>query len=104
VPRQPWHGDRREEPARRLHAGRRDEQHARDQSEHLRASSYDPIKDFAPIVLAGYTTNVLVVRSDYPAKTLQELIDMAKANPGKLNYGSPAWAARRISPRKCSNR
>ena len=55
-------------------------------------------------MLAGYTTNVLVVRSDYPAKTLQELIDMAKANPGKLNYGSPAWAARRISPRKCSNR
>jgi tripartite-type tricarboxylate transporter receptor subunit TctC len=49
---------------------------------------FDPIKDFAPVALAGYTTNILVVRNDFPAKTLKELIDYAKANPGKLNYGS----------------
>ena len=49
---------------------------------------FDPIKDFAPIVLAGFTTNILIVRSDFRAKTLRELIDYAKANPGKLNYGS----------------
>ena len=53
--------------------------------EHL---PFDPIKSFAPIALAGFTTNVLVVRSDSPVKTLKELIDYAKANPGKLNYGS----------------
>ena len=49
---------------------------------------FDPIKDFAPVALAGFTTNILIVRSDFRAKTLQELIDYAKANPGKLNYGS----------------
>lgn len=53
--------------------------------EHL---PFDPIKDFAPIAFAGFTTNILVVRNDFPAKTLKELIDYAKANPGKLNYGS----------------
>ena len=53
--------------------------------EHL---PFDPIKDFAPIALAGFTTNILVVRNDSPVKTLKELIDYAKANPGKLNYGS----------------
>jgi tripartite-type tricarboxylate transporter receptor subunit TctC len=49
---------------------------------------FDPIKDFAPVVLAGYTTNVLIVRADAPWKTVKELIDHARANPGKLNYGS----------------
>ena len=53
--------------------------------EHL---PFDPIKDFAPIALAGFTTNILIVRSDSPWTTLKELIAYAKANPGKLNYGS----------------
>ena len=49
---------------------------------------YDPVKDFAPIsqVVAGPT--LLVVRNDLPVKSVQELIDYAKANPGKLSYGS----------------
>jgi tripartite-type tricarboxylate transporter receptor subunit TctC len=49
---------------------------------------YDPVKDFAPIsqVVAGPT--LLVVRNDLPVKSVPELIDYAKANPGKLSYGS----------------
>ncbi len=49
---------------------------------------YDPVKGFVPIsqVVAGPT--LLVVRNDLPVKTVKELIDHAKANPGKLAYGS----------------
>jgi len=49
---------------------------------------YDPLKDFEPIsqVVAGPT--LLVVRNDLPVKSVKELIDYAKANPGKLAYGS----------------
>jgi tripartite-type tricarboxylate transporter receptor subunit TctC len=49
---------------------------------------YDPVKDFEPIsqVVAGPT--LLVVRNDLPVKTVKELLDYAKANPGKLAYGS----------------
>lgn len=49
---------------------------------------YDPLKDFAPIsqVVSGPT--LLCVRNDLPVKSVQELIDYAKANPGKLSYGS----------------
>ena len=50
---------------------------------------YDPIKDFAPIGLAGGTSNILIVNAALPIKTLKELIDAAKANPGKLCYASP---------------
>jgi tripartite-type tricarboxylate transporter receptor subunit TctC len=49
---------------------------------------YDPVKDFEPIsqVVAGPT--LLVVRNDLPVKSVKELVDYAKANPGKLSYGS----------------
>lgn len=50
--------------------------------------SYDPVKDFAPITLIASGPSVLVVRSDFPAKTLGELIAFAKAKPGKVSYGS----------------
>ena len=50
--------------------------------------TYDPIRDFAPISLASATPNVLVVHPSVPAKTMAEFIAYAKANPGKLDYGS----------------
>lgn len=50
--------------------------------------SFDPIKDFAPITRVTTTPNVLVVHPDVPARTLQELIALARKEPGKLNYGS----------------
>jgi tripartite-type tricarboxylate transporter receptor subunit TctC len=50
---------------------------------------YDPLKAFAPIALLGTTSDILVVNPRFPAKTLQEFIAYAKANPGKLNFASP---------------
>src|SRR6195256_949719 len=49
---------------------------------------YDPRKDFAPIGLIGNAPNSLVVHPSFPAKTIAELIAYAKANPGKVNFGS----------------
>jgi tripartite-type tricarboxylate transporter receptor subunit TctC len=52
------------------------------------AAGYDPRKDFAPIGMIGNAPNSLVVHPSFPAKTLAELVEYAKANPGKVNYGS----------------
>jgi tripartite-type tricarboxylate transporter receptor subunit TctC len=49
---------------------------------------YDPVKSFEPVSGIASVHNMLVVHPDVPAKTLQELIDYAKQNPGKLNYAS----------------
>ena len=49
---------------------------------------FDPQKDFAPIVLVADVPNILVINNDLPAKDLAEFTRYAKANPGKLNYGS----------------
>jgi len=58
--------------------------------------SYDPDKDFAPIMRCITGVNALVVNNDVPAKTVAELIDYARKNPGKLNY-SEASASQRLS-------
>jgi tripartite-type tricarboxylate transporter receptor subunit TctC len=50
--------------------------------------TYDPVKDFTPIVRTVDVNYVLVVHPALPAKTLPELIAYAKANPGKVAYGS----------------
>jgi tripartite-type tricarboxylate transporter receptor subunit TctC len=48
---------------------------------------YDPLKDLAPISVVILTPSVLVVHSDVPAKNVQELVALARAQPGKLTYG-----------------
>jgi tripartite-type tricarboxylate transporter receptor subunit TctC len=56
---------------------------------HSTKVAFDPLNDFTYLIgVSGYTFGV-VVRSDSPWKTWQELIDYAKANPGKLTYGTP---------------
>lgn len=49
---------------------------------------FDPVKDFAPIALVGSVPNVLVVNPAFPARTLDELVKLVKANPGKYQYAS----------------
>jgi tripartite-type tricarboxylate transporter receptor subunit TctC len=49
---------------------------------------YDAIKDFAPVSLVATSANVLVVPATLPANSAKELIALAKANPGSLNFGS----------------
>jgi len=49
---------------------------------------YDPIKDFQPITLVASTPNVLIVPPNSPITSPRELIDFARKNPGKLNFGS----------------
>lgn len=49
---------------------------------------YHPVRDFAPISLIGTTPNVLVVHPSVPATSVSEFVAYAKANPGKINYGS----------------
>ena len=58
--------------------------------------SYDPDKDFAPIARCVTGVNALVVNNDLPIKSVAELVDYAKKNPGKLNY-SEASASQRLS-------
>ena len=50
--------------------------------------TYDPLKSFEPITVMANTHQVIVAHSSVPVKDLKELIAYAKANPGKLNYGS----------------
>jgi tripartite-type tricarboxylate transporter receptor subunit TctC len=49
--------------------------------------TYDPLKDFVPVATIASGGLVLVIAPEVPAKTLQEFITYAKANPGKLNFG-----------------
>jgi tripartite-type tricarboxylate transporter receptor subunit TctC len=49
---------------------------------------YDPVKDFAPVTLMALSPNILVVNPSIPARSVKELIDLIKANPGKYNYAS----------------
>ena len=49
---------------------------------------YDPVKSFAPISLAGIAPLIITSNNDFPAKNMKELIAYAKANPGKISYGS----------------
>jgi tripartite-type tricarboxylate transporter receptor subunit TctC len=50
--------------------------------------SYDPVKDLVPIAITAVSVSSLMVHESVPARTLAELVAYAKANPGKLSYGS----------------
>jgi tripartite-type tricarboxylate transporter receptor subunit TctC len=50
--------------------------------------AYDPLKDFTPISMLGRATQFFYVHPSVPARTMQEFIEYARANPGKLNYGT----------------
>ena len=60
---------------------------------------YDPVKDFAPVIMVSYSPHVLGVHPSVPVNNIKELIDYAKANPGKMNFansgtgGAPHLAA-----------
>lgn len=49
---------------------------------------YDPVRDFSPVMLVTRAPNVLVVHPSVPVKSVEELIALAKARPGELNYGT----------------
>ena len=50
---------------------------------------YDPVKDFAPITMVAVSPNVVTVHPSVPAKTIKELIELIKANPGKYSFAAP---------------
>ena len=50
---------------------------------------YDPSKDFAAVTLAAAQTTVLLVNASVPVKSVKELIDLVRANPGKYSFASP---------------
>lgn len=49
--------------------------------------NYSPTKDLAPVIIAGYSPHIFVVKNDLPVKSMDELYAWSKANPGKLNFG-----------------
>jgi tripartite-type tricarboxylate transporter receptor subunit TctC len=51
---------------------------------------YDPVKDFAPVTLVAASPNVISAHPSLPAKTLKELIELVKANPGKYSFAQPS--------------
>jgi len=55
---------------------------------HLGPTPFDPLKDFSPVTQTARFQFLLVVHPSVPAKTVQELVALAKAQPGALNYGS----------------
>ena len=60
---------------------------------------YDPVKDFAPVIMVSYSPHVLGVHPSVPVNNIKELVEYAKANPGKMNFansgtgGAPHLAA-----------
>ena len=59
----------------------------------LQKMPFDPVKDFSPITLTSRSPNILVVHPSLPAMSVKQLIALAKARPGELNYGAGAIGA-----------
>ena len=55
----------------------------------FKSLQWDPVRDFAAVAMVSRSPQVLVVNKDLPANTLADLIAYARANPGKVTYGSP---------------
>jgi len=56
----------------------------------MQKTSYDPAVDLAPVTLVATSTNILAAHPSLPVKSVKELVALAKASPGELNYGSGA--------------
>lgn len=56
--------------------------------------AYDPVKSFAPVAGITLGAQIVMVRNDLPAKTIQEFVALAKAQPGKLSFGSGNGSSR----------
>src|SRR5947207_9844366 len=56
---------------------------------HVQKIPYDPVKDFAPVSIVGQNMFALGVNEKFPAHSLAEFVDYAKARPGQLNFASP---------------
>ena len=54
----------------------------------LNKVNYDPATDFQPIVLVGVTPNLLICNQDQPAKTVKDLVELCRRNPGRVSFGS----------------
>jgi tripartite-type tricarboxylate transporter receptor subunit TctC len=64
-------------------------------NEHLfKKLPYDPVKDFAPVAALGKGGQIMVVRPDFPAKTVAEFVALAKKDPGKHSFGSGSSSSR----------
>jgi len=64
-------------------------------AEHLyRKLPYDPVRDFAPVTGLGKGGQILVVNSDSPARTVKDLLALAKKQPGKITFGSGSSSSR----------
>lgn len=64
-------------------------------NEHLfKKLPYDPVKDFEPVTLLGKGGQILVVNPDVPAKNVQEFMNLAKAQPGKVSFGFGSSSSR----------
>src|SRR4029079_11222325 len=51
--------------------------------------AWDPVRDFSSVAMVAVSPHVIAVHPSVPVKTLKELVDLARAQPGKLNYASP---------------
>jgi tripartite-type tricarboxylate transporter receptor subunit TctC len=59
----------------------------------IQKTPYDPLRDFAPVTTSAIGPNILVVNNALPVRSVRELIALAKAKPGQLNYASSALGA-----------
>ena len=79
--------------ARRLYAADGQQQHPRHQRGLYKKLTYSPGKDFIPITLIGTQANILVVNPKVPVNSLKELIELCRAQPGKINFASSGYGA-----------